>query len=217
MTDHVKALSDELERIGVTKKDFCNFAQISHSAWNSRMYNGVKFKLADIVKISDALEAFGGEPTKVWPNANSLRQRARIKNTGTNSPPERIAPKEVGMKRHSGKPLYENSIKRITNKIISVPGFEDSDIWIRTYDQGLMPKYIPGQIFALKEIKPVNLIFGKLYYVVLEGMELFRVLNPGRKPDSIIMAPVNPEEFNQEIYLSDITELYLVIGSIQRI
>lgn len=211
MNDEGERLAAEIIRIGVTQNEFCLRSGIHPSTYNRKRYGESVFTQKDKFKYSAALEAFGGNPRNVWPEIDKIREVVKFRPSGAI-----VDTEQVPIKSTIGKPIYENSIQSKSPKLILIPGFDDCEFYLRSYDSSLQPKFAPGNLYAMREAIKEEIMYGKMYYLVMETVETFRILQPGKRPDSIVIIPAGSDGPGQEIYLDKIKELYLVLGMIQR-
>lgn len=143
----------ELDRIKLSDADFCRKARISHSSFSRKLHDKTDFNPMEKVFFGILIEQSGGDAQNVWPEFRKLIQ----------------------IPRPDSKPLHDNHIGKFTDKSILIPGFEDCDLYLRTYDKNLQD-IKPGSIVALKSIPVDQIISGNMYYLVLGSDQVFRKL-----------------------------------------
>lgn len=205
---------DELKRIGLSQRDFAKMVGLAPSGLTHRIYHSEFFKLKDIISFGAVIAANGGNPENIWPNYKDLVSGV---NSKTINELQGEKPQLLQLIT-GGHYLFENRIQGRPSRSITVPGFEDLSCWLRTYDNAVSPKYLPGTIFGLKEIKdPINALLGGLFYFETSEFDTFRIIKPGKRPDTVSLIPINPDLSDQEFYLTSILKLYEVKGFIQHI
>lgn len=103
-------------------------------------------------------------------------------------------------------------------EFISIPGFKDANYFVNVRGSSMYPKYVPGEIIAIKLCKDINEIqYGQAYVVITNEN---RVLKYVRKPKNgnghLILASANGDYDPYEIEKSKIKAMFLVLGKITK-
>lgn len=196
MDETNERLRAEIEHIGVTFSEFARLAGSNGTYFNRRLYGTSKFSITDIINYGTTIQNLGGDPVYVFPEFESLKK------ANPELKPNKSAVPKFQVKPSFGVPIFEGSTKKRTSKHIVIPGLDDLDIWLRCYDRAVLPKYLPGQLFGLKKIDLKNILYGKLYY--LAPYDSIRTISQSKRPDTLLINPINPEYQSQEIFSNDL-------------
>lgn len=103
-------------------------------------------------------------------------------------------------------------------EFISIPGFKDANYFVNVRGSSMYPKYVPGEIIAIKLVNDMNEIqYGQAYVVITKEN---RVLKYVRKPKNgngnLILASANSDYDPYEIERGKIKAMFLVLGKITK-
>ena len=100
---------------------------------------------------------------------------------------------------------------------ITIQGFEKADCWCNVSGHSMEPKINHGDIIALRKSSVEDILYGEIYAVVTNSIRTIKIIRKSRKPNMLRFIPINIDEFDEKEYpISDILQIYKVIGSIRK-
>lgn len=100
---------------------------------------------------------------------------------------------------------------------ITIQGFEKADCWCNVSGHSMEPKINHGDIIALRKSSVEDILYGEIYAVVTNSIRTIKIIRKSRKPNILRFIPINIDEFDEKEYpISDIIQIYKVIGSIRK-
>lgn len=100
---------------------------------------------------------------------------------------------------------------------ITIQGFEKADCWCNVSGHSMEPKINHGDIIALRKSSVEDILYGEIYAVVTNSIRTIKIIRKSRKPNMLRFIPINIDEFDEKEYsISDIIQIYKVIGSIRK-
>lgn len=100
---------------------------------------------------------------------------------------------------------------------ILVPGFEKATLWCNVTGHSMKPRINHDDKIALRECTVADIVFGKIYAVVLDTKRTVKILRRAKDPKKLRYVPINTEEYDEEdIASSKIIKIYEVLGNISR-
>lgn len=110
-----------------------------------------------------------------------------------------------------------NSQVTIPTRNILVPGFEKATLWCNVTGHSMKPRINHDDKIALRECTVADIVFGKIYAVVLDTKRTVKILRRAKDPKKLRYVPINTEEYDEEdIASSKIIKIYEVLGNISR-
>ena len=100
---------------------------------------------------------------------------------------------------------------------IVVYGFEKAKIWCNVTGDSMYPKICHGDMIALRECRPDDVLYGEIYAVVLDNIRTVKILRKAKDPTMLRFIPINTERYDeQEFEKSRIIRIFEVLGNISR-
>ena len=100
---------------------------------------------------------------------------------------------------------------------IVVYGFEKAKIWCNVTGDSMSPKICHGDMIALRECRPDDVLYGEIYAVVLDNIRTVKILRKAKDPTMLRFIPINTEKYDeQEFEKSRIVRIFEVLGNISR-
>lgn len=100
---------------------------------------------------------------------------------------------------------------------IVVYGFEKAKIWCNVTGDSMYPKICHGDMIALRECRPDDVLYGEIYAVVLDNIRTVKILRKAKDPTMLRFIPINTEKYDeQEFEKSRIIRIFEVLGNISR-
>ena len=100
---------------------------------------------------------------------------------------------------------------------IVVYGFEKAKIWCNVTGDSMYPKICHGDMIALRECRPDDVLYGEIYAVVLDNIRTVKILRKAKDPTMLRFIPINTEKYDeQEFEKSRIIKIFEVLGNISR-
>ena len=100
---------------------------------------------------------------------------------------------------------------------IVVYGFEKAKIWCNVTGDSMYPKICHGDMIALRECRPADVLYGEIYAVVLDNIRTVKILRKSKDPAMLRFIPINTEKYDeQEFERSRIIRIFEVLGNISR-
>ena len=117
----------------------------------------------------------------------------------------------------AGKLNVFNDNNETPDYLISIPAFSDCDFAVNVAGHSMYPKFNNGDIIICKKINNLNIIpFGETFLVVTNEQRLVKYIKPGKSDEYISLESENEKFDPFEILKSDIIQLYLIKGKIER-
>ena len=100
---------------------------------------------------------------------------------------------------------------------IVVYGFERASVWCNVTGDSMYPKICHGDMIALRECRPDDVLYGEIYAVVLDNIRTVKILRKAKDPTMLRFIPINTEKYDeQEFEKSRIIRIFEVLGNISR-
>jgi len=100
---------------------------------------------------------------------------------------------------------------------IVVYGFERASVWCNVTGDSMYPKICHGDMIALRECRPDDVLYGEIYAVVLDNIRTVKILRKAKDPTMLRFIPINTEKYDeQEFERSRIIRIFEVLGNISR-
>lgn len=100
---------------------------------------------------------------------------------------------------------------------IVVYGFEKASVWCNVTGDSMYPKICHGDMIALRECRPDDVLYGEIYAVVLDNIRTVKILRKAKDPTMLRFIPINTEKYDeQEFEKSRIIRIFEVLGNISR-
>ena len=100
---------------------------------------------------------------------------------------------------------------------IAIPGFEKATLWCNVTGHSMQPRINHNDKIALRECTVADIVFGKIYAVVLDTKRTVKILRKSKDPKKLRYVPINTDEYDDEDFpISRIIKIYEVLGSVQR-
>ena len=100
---------------------------------------------------------------------------------------------------------------------IVVYGFERASVWCNVTGDSMYPKICHGDMIALRECRPDDVLYGEIYAVVLDNIRTVKILRKAKDPAMLRFIPINTEKYDeQEFERSRIIKIFEVLGNISR-
>lgn len=134
----------------------------------------------------------------------------------------------ISNKSTEGTPYYDvdfiggfseifNCQTSVPQNYIKIQGFEKADCWCNVSGHSMEPKINHGDIIALRKSSVEDILYGEIYAVVTNSIRTIKIIRKSRKPNMLRFIPINIDEFDEKEYpISDILQIYKVIGSIRK-
>lgn len=108
------------------------------------------------------------------------------------------------------------NIERV-KQYITVPAFNDCDMFINVSGNSMYPKYCSGDVIALKKINDLDVIaMGEAYLVVTSEQRLLKYIRKGSDKEHVKLVSEHQDYDEFEIHKNKIIYLYLVKGKITK-
>lgn len=100
---------------------------------------------------------------------------------------------------------------------ITVPAFNDCQMFIGVSGNSMYPKYCSGELVALKKIEDFEIVaFGEAYLVVTKEQRLLKYIRKGANKDHWLLVSENKEYEAFEVPKKKVLHLYIVKGKITK-
>lgn len=100
---------------------------------------------------------------------------------------------------------------------ISVPAFQDCDMFINVSGNSMYPKFCSGELVALKKINDLDVVpLNEAYLIVTKEQRLLKYIRKGPDKEHWLLFSENPEFEAFEIAKKKILHLYIVKGKIAK-
>ena len=100
---------------------------------------------------------------------------------------------------------------------IVVYGFEKANLWCNVTGDSMSPKICHGDMIALRECRPDDVLYGEIYAVILDNIRTVKILRKAKDPTMLRFIPINTEKYDeQEFEKSRIIRIFEVLGNISR-
>lgn len=117
----------------------------------------------------------------------------------------------------AGFNLIFNDQTVIPTANIVVYGFERASVWCNVTGDSMYPKICHGDMIALRECRPDDVLYGEIYAVVLDNIRTVKILRKAKDPTMLRFIPINTEKYDeQEFERSRIIRIFEVLGNISR-
>lgn len=103
-------------------------------------------------------------------------------------------------------------------EFISIPGFKDANYFVNVRGSSMYPKYVPGEIIALKLCNDLSEIqYGQAYVVITNENRVLKYVRKSKNGTAtLILASANQDYDNFEIERKNVKAMFLVLGKISK-
>lgn len=100
---------------------------------------------------------------------------------------------------------------------ISVPAFQDCEMFINVSGNSMYPKYCSGELIALKRLKDFEVIaYNEAYLIVTDEQRLLKYIKKSKEKNMWTLKSEHPEYEDFDIHIKKIRFLYIVKGKITK-
>lgn len=113
--------------------------------------------------------------------------------------------------------LFEEGAQEYIKQYITVPAFNDCEMFINVSGNSMYPKYCSGEAIGLKKIEDYDVVpYGEAYLIVTKEQRLLKYIRKGRDKDHWLLTSENSEFEPFEIPKKKVLHLYIVKGKITK-
>lgn len=113
--------------------------------------------------------------------------------------------------------IFQEDGPEYIKQYITVPAFNDCEMFIGISGNSMYPKYCAGELVALKKIEDFDVVaLGEAYMVVTKEQRLLKYIKKGTDKSHWLLASENREYESFEIPIKKVLHLYIVKGKITK-
>lgn len=100
---------------------------------------------------------------------------------------------------------------------ISVPAFQDCEMFINVSGSSMYPKYVSGELIALKRLKDFEVIaYNEAYLIVTDEQRLLKYIRKSKKENMWTLHSEHSDYEDFDIHIKKVRFLYIVKGKITK-
>lgn len=100
---------------------------------------------------------------------------------------------------------------------IAVPAFQDCEMFINVSGSSMYPKYMSGELIALKRIKDFEVVsYGEAYLIVTDEQRLLKYIKKSKEKNMWLLCSEHEDYEPFDIHIKKIRFLYIVKGKITK-